>query len=244
MKKFSDYLNESKKKTIRLFHGDNHNTTKIDPKLMMQKNSNNQEGVGIYFGTLETARHYGKNIVYIDVEKNSFFNSRDLIEDCKELSKKLIKILLELKKIDNEEMYYFVTDWGIECDEKNINETVLKEVAEYLQTEEIRNFQIDMAEKFGVVNFVRVWNKVLPHNNGLFCKETNFYAVINPKIKVHKLKKIQEMVYDGNIGALEMFKFFQVASEKEIKEMEEIAKKEDWEAYKKLIKKVLKVNLK
>jgi len=55
---------------------------------------------------------------------------------------------------------------------------------------------------------------------------------------------IEEMVYDKNVGAIEMINFFQKATEKEVKRMMVIVKNEDWEGYKKLIKKVLKVELK
>jgi hypothetical protein len=48
------------------------------------------------------------------------------------------------------------------------------------------------------------------------------------------------------MGAVEMIQFFQKASKKEIKEMEKItgAKNPDWNAFAKLIKRVLDVNLK
>jgi len=55
---------------------------------------------------------------------------------------------------------------------------------------------------------------------------------------------ILEMVYDRNLGAIEMINFFQKASKKEIARMEKIVKAEDWDEYKILIKKVLGVSLK
>lgn len=54
---------------------------------------------------------------------------------------------------------------------------------------------------------------------------------------------VNEAAYKNNVGAIEMFNFFKVANKKEIDEMEKIAKEEDWDAFKKLVKKVLKVNL-
>ena len=58
------------------------------------------------------------------------------------------------------------------------------------------------------------------------------------------MKKLNEESYVGNLGAIEMFKFYQIASDIEIEEMEKIAKNKNWVAFKKLIKKVLGVELK
>lgn len=55
---------------------------------------------------------------------------------------------------------------------------------------------------------------------------------------------MDEAAYKGNIGAIEMIQLYQKASKKEIKELEDIIKKEDWDAYKKLVKKIIGVNLK
>jgi len=55
---------------------------------------------------------------------------------------------------------------------------------------------------------------------------------------------LTEASYPGNIGAIEMIKFFQSASDKDIKKMQKIVDAENWEEYKKLIKKVLGVDLK
>lgn len=55
---------------------------------------------------------------------------------------------------------------------------------------------------------------------------------------------ITELAYPGNVGFQEMAMFYQKADPKTIKKMEEIIKSEDWEGFKKLIKKVLKVDLK
>lgn len=55
--------------------------------------------------------------------------------------------------------------------------------------------------------------------------------------------ELVEMVYKGNLGAMEMMQFYQVASDSDIKKMEKIAKAEDFNEFKKLIFKVLKVKL-
>lgn len=58
------------------------------------------------------------------------------------------------------------------------------------------------------------------------------------------IRDILEASYKGNIGFMEMAQLYQKASDSEIKELEMIIKKEDWEAYKKLVKRVLGTNLK
>ena len=54
---------------------------------------------------------------------------------------------------------------------------------------------------------------------------------------------LNEIAYGGNIGFTEMAAFYQKASPKEIKEMEKVVKAEDWNGFKKLIQRVLNVNL-
>lgn len=58
------------------------------------------------------------------------------------------------------------------------------------------------------------------------------------------IRDILEASYKGNIGFMEMALLYQKASDSEIKELENIIKKEDWDAYKKLVKRVLGINLK
>lgn len=50
--------------------------------------------------------------------------------------------------------------------------------------------------------------------------------------------------YTGNLGMMEMIQFVQVATDEEQKQMDELVIKEDWEAYKVLVKQVIRVELK
>jgi len=183
-KKFLESLHESK--TI-IYHGDNHNTTKLDPALM--NNGNNQEGIGIYFGSLETAKSYGKNIVKLEIQNKDFINARESIS--KHLKSKVYNLLIKLHKLDTEILYYDCTDWGIEVQEpEDVQDYHIKELTNYLKDEEVRNFQIDYANKFGVQNFVKIWNEVFPNIHGTYYKQYNdelWYAVINTKLKVQPL---------------------------------------------------------
>ena len=55
---------------------------------------------------------------------------------------------------------------------------------------------------------------------------------------------LTEAAYPGNIGFVEMVEFYKVASNPEIKEMEKIIKKGDWNKFKELITKVTGRDLK
>lgn len=56
--------------------------------------------------------------------------------------------------------------------------------------------------------------------------------------------KLDEASYEGNIGFEEMVKFYQIADNDEINKIEDIIKKNDWDNFKRIIKKVIGVNLK
>lgn len=53
-----------------------------------------------------------------------------------------------------------------------------------------------------------------------------------------------EASYKGNLGFEEMCKYYQKANQSEIDELKKIIKKEDWDGFKKQIKKVIDVSLK
>jgi hypothetical protein len=184
--KFKEFINEASN-MIAIYHGDNYGTKKIEPKLMMTKNSNSQEGVGIYFGTLEVAQSYGKDIVKATVNKKRFWGSRNSLS--KHTNYKFVLHLFRiLHEIDNEPLYYMATDWGIEISEpEEVTIEVLKELAQHMIEEEVRNFQITMAQEFGVIDFVAAWNSVFSDNLGTYNKELDFYAIINPKVKLKPL---------------------------------------------------------
>lgn len=55
---------------------------------------------------------------------------------------------------------------------------------------------------------------------------------------------INEAPYSGNMGFEEMVKFYRVAKPADEKEMELIIHKNDWEGFRKLIKRVLGIELK
>lgn len=56
--------------------------------------------------------------------------------------------------------------------------------------------------------------------------------------------KLDESSYSGNIGFEELAKFYKVANKEQKKEMDKILEKEDWNAFKDLIRKVVGTKLK
>ncbi len=62
-------------------------------------------------------------------------------------------------------------------------------------------------------------------------------------MKFKRYIKLNEAAYVANIGFEELVKFYRVASNSEIDEMEDIIEKGNWDLFKRLIRKVLGVVL-
>jgi hypothetical protein len=62
-------------------------------------------------------------------------------------------------------------------------------------------------------------------------------------MKLHDIKPLSEASYPGNIGMMEMFKFYQIASEEDKKQMKELISKKLFDAAWQLLQKVTGVNL-
>ena len=189
---FKQYLNESK---IKVYHADNYGTKKLDPKLM--NNGNNQEGIGIYFGDYETAEKYGKYIIEAEINPKMFMDSREDIG--KYLSEQqIVKLLMSLpegigwKRKNKDDLYSLVTDYGIEVYEpEDLKSYHIHELAGFMKNEEVRNFQITLAETFGVERFVEKWNNIFPRRHGTYNPELGFYCIINTRIKVKPVEEIK-----------------------------------------------------
>jgi len=177
--KFKEYfMNEGK--TEKVYHRSNIRFNKIDPKFFMLDTSNVQEGVGLYFGDLKTAEGYGKHVKYIEVDPKNFIEAHDDVEKLGKL--KIIKLFEELWKADEEAMFYWVIDYGIYAEEpEDVHEGMFRELAENMLTQEIRNFQIEIAQNFNAEILTKAWNKVFPKIHGLKNSELGFYIVINTK---------------------------------------------------------------
>lgn len=191
MNTLRSFLNENtlNEAAITVYHGDNFNTTKLEPKLM--NNGNNQEGVGIYFSTnLESAQDYGKNVISVSIDTKKFIPARDLVQ--KHLPQnKIAKLFEGLHKFDEEAFYYYMTDYIEISDIPDIEPRHFTEMASHVKTEQVRNFQVQMADTFNSEIFVELWNKIFPGIHGTFnsnSSDEDWYCIINDKLKVQKVE--------------------------------------------------------
>ena len=175
-------INEIQTQPITVYHGDNYGTTHINSRLMNY--GNNQEGIGIYFGTLDTARTYGKDIVSTVINPSNFLNSREITEDKLPLDK-LTTLIQELNKRDSD-FWYLFTDFGMDVEQDTVERHHCSELAIALGDDELRNMQITLAERSNVEASVTLWNDIFPEVHGLYNEE--FYAIINTNYKLTKVQ--------------------------------------------------------
>jgi hypothetical protein len=164
---------------ITIYHGSDHILHMHDHKYMNTFSSNNQEGIGYYFGDLDTAKSYGDKIFSTTIDNSNFINSRGYVSELLDVNK-LIILFQELNKLDSSVFVTDLQDWGIEITDSNdVTDKHLQILALHQQDQEIRNFQIDLCEKFGNVNFIDTWNSTFPDIKGTFNDEINFYCIID-----------------------------------------------------------------
>jgi len=173
---------------LKIYHGDNFDTSKIKVERMYHSDGNLQEGIGVYFGNEECARGYGKNIVSAYIDKEKIVDSRASIEDILSIDQIAI-ILNKLHQTDNEPLYYYLTDFGVELSEpEDVEFQNFIFLAEKLSVSEVRNFQIDLCQKFPTKDVVEIWREVTGID-GTFNEEIEFYAIVNTDIKLKKESK-------------------------------------------------------
>lgn len=181
-------LIESISRTKTVYHGDDYDTTFLNASLM--NNGNNQEGVGIYFSdSIETAKYYGKNIVAVDIDTSKFIDSRKEIGDFVSVSK-MEQILKKFYKSDKETFYYFVSDWIEVGEPSDVRVYHIREMAENVMNEKVRDFQTKMAGDYGVELFVQTWNEYLPNIHGTYQIHNDneiWYAIINTDLELYKV---------------------------------------------------------
>jgi len=185
--RFKDFLGTlSESSEIEVFHGSDKKFTKIDPKYMLLDNSNAQEGVGIYFGTLKTAEQYGEYIVSTKVNSKYFVDSNGLVQDFVK-PKDLVKLCKDMYKVNEEEFFYKLSDYVMVTVPKEIRNYHIEEFAEALNAEVLRYFTTDFAMTFGIENFIKSWNKHIPYIHGLHNEQLDFYSIMNTKYKLKEL---------------------------------------------------------
>ena len=164
-----------------LYHGDNVGTTALNSQWMMHGESNNQEGVGIYFTPdINAAKTYGTKISSIDISGLKIKKSRDLVVDV--ISRAAgTKLIRHLSKT-SEDFWYLLTDYGIELAEPtDMMDYHMTELFDMMKMNEIRNWQLELALASDVNAFVAGWNKFIKID-GIYETDTKFYAIINTDI--------------------------------------------------------------
>ena len=152
-------------------------------------NGNNQEGIGIYFtDNIETARSYGKNVVKTTINMNKFVHSRDIASDHIP-KQRIIELLQILTNINQEDMFYYMSDYTELTKPTDIDYGTFDIVADYVLENEVRNLQIELAEVAGVLNFANAWNKVIDID-GTYAKQNDdevWFAIINPSHNIVRI---------------------------------------------------------
>lgn len=167
-----------------LYHGDDYGTTTLEPKWMLHDESNNQEGVGIYFTPIiDDARGYGPKISSLRMSpylQERIVDSRS--QTFEHISDEMGLKLLSLIHQNYEDFWYAVSDYAGVTEPEEVDEYSLQAMFDMMKSQEIRNFQSELATHSSVEVFVAAWNAVVPIV-GLWEAQTKYYAIINTKLK-------------------------------------------------------------
>ena len=151
----------------------------------MNDDANAQYGIGIYFtNSMDMAESYGKNIHTININPKNFVDSSDDIDSVITVNK-MISLFKKLFIQNEEAAYMFVTDYGFDVEShKELSPKQYKELSEMISGQEFRNFIIELSQVFGVVEFVRTWNELIPNIHGTKTihdadNEVYIYSVMN-----------------------------------------------------------------
>lgn len=164
-----------------LYHGDNVGTTVLQSKWMLHGESNNQEGVGIYFSPdIKAAESYGSKISSIDISGLKIKKSRDLVVD--NISRNNGAKLIQHLSNNSEDFWYVYSDYGIEVAEPtDVRPHHAAQLFDKMKMSEIRNWQIELVQASDVNLFVTGWNKYIKID-GIYETDSKFYAIINTNI--------------------------------------------------------------
>lgn len=177
-------LNLLESDDLILYHGDDYGTIDLDPKWMIHDESNNQEGVGIYFTPIiDDARGYGPKISSLRITpylQDRIVDSRSLTSD--HIDPEMGLQLLSYIHQRDEDFWYAVSDYAGVAEPEEVEEYHLEEMFRMMSSQEIRNFQSELATHSSGEVFVEAWNAIVPII-GLWEKQTQYYAIINTKLK-------------------------------------------------------------
>ena len=169
---------------MTVYHGSPTQFNKLEAKYMFLDISNAQEGIGSYFGELPMAESYGDYIVSAEIDPSQFLDSRVIIGDVVD-SNDLSALILLLSEPNQETLYYLLSDW-IDTGENDVLDYI-DEFVSFVKDDQVRNFQITMAQEFGIEAFVEAWNTVFPDIKGTVAPG-GFYTIIDPDFPINRVK--------------------------------------------------------
>jgi len=168
-----------------LYHGDDYGTTALNPQWMMHRESNNQEGIGIYFSPdINIAKSYGNKISKIDADGLRIVNSRMPVENVinERDAINLLKYIFE----NDEDFWYKISDYIEVTGPEDVSDYHFQELFQMMEGQEIRNWQSEIAMATDITVFVTGWNKFIPID-GLYEQRTKHHSIINTNIKVERV---------------------------------------------------------
>lgn len=184
MKSFKRLLNEAKSFTV--WHGDDFNTTRLDPKLMFQKSGNQQVGVGIYFSnTINIAKTYGKNIVYTTIAMKNFRDGDDDIDRV--LSDREGIAIIKYMHEKDEDFWYIFSDYCGATEPEDVDDYMYECLWDAMGAQQASDWQIEMCQAGNAKDFITAWNK-FTKIHGLYELSSGFFSIINTKYKLTKEK--------------------------------------------------------
>jgi hypothetical protein len=169
--------------TATLYHGDNFGTTKLNPAWMYHGESNNQEGIGIYFSPdIDVARHYGTKISTTSLEGYNVVDSRTTTDDV--VNRDGAIQFIEYLNSQDDDFWYLISNYIEVANPEDIEEYHFAEVYDAMRVAQIRHWQIELMTSFSSIEkFVSGWNKYI-QIDALYDYDTQFYAIINPSIEI------------------------------------------------------------
>lgn len=165
----------------------------IDPKRMLD--SNCQEGPGIYFSdNIAAASIYGDNVVVAELPDSTIFiDSRESVADAISKDSFLRMVSILTSSAEGSSVFSdILADYGIEAaiDEPCVPVYMIYDFYELVKEEQIRNFAIEMSERFGVEAFFKAFGgNVFPNKRnlgdvpavGFKNDEIGFYAIVSTR---------------------------------------------------------------
>lgn len=165
-----------------VFHGGDHVLATLDPKWMLHDESNNQEGVGIYFSPdISVAQRYGPKISYTDIAGLKIVSSRD--DAGKHLTDEQVINMFKFILSNDEDFWYKISDYVEVAEPDDVEDHHLAVVWDMMKPQELRNWQSEICMATSNETFVAAWNK-FTGIDGTYETDTQFYAIINPNVKV------------------------------------------------------------